>query len=557
MKKYTYIIIITFLLAFYGKVKAQPTAVKNAAKSVFKLTTYKTDGSLLATSNGVFIGNDGEGISNLQPFIGAAKAVVTDSKGKTMAVTRILGINGIYDMARFKVEGKTNPLSSAPVASVSGAQVWLIPFSMSQSSITSATVKNVETFMDKYSYYIFSISAPDGTTACPFVNSQGQVIGLMQPSTTNTDIHATDANFAMSLKTTGLSLNNATMQKIGIPAALPKEKEQALLALMISEQNNDSTKHIATINDFIAQYPDLIDGYTSLAQTYININNFDDAAKVMETAIKNVSKKDEAHYNYGKLIYNKEIYQSDIPYASWSLDKALDETNKAYAINAQSTYLHQRAQIIFSQGQYQKAYDMFISLLNSEIRNPELFYEAARCKQMLQAPAKERIALLDSAINNTDTLRIQEAAQYFLARAEAYNEIDSFRQAVFDYTRYEILSNRNVNANFYYVREQAEVKSKLYKQALIDIATSIIMDPKEPTYYAEKASLELKVNMLDDAIKTANICIKVAPEYSDGYLILGLAQIKKNNKQEGLANLVKAKDLGNVQAQTLIEKYSK
>lgn len=557
MKKYTYIIIITLLLAFYGEVKAQPTAVKDAAKSVFKLTTYNSDGSQLATSNGVFIGTNGEGISNLQPFIGAAKAVVTDAKGKTMTVTRILGINDIYDMARFKVDGKTIPLNPAPTASASGSQVWLVPFSANKSPITSATVKNVETFMDKYSYYIFSTSAPDGTNSCPFVNSQGQVIGLMQPSTTNTDIHATDANFAMSLKTTGLSLSNATMQKIGIPAALPEEKEQALLALIISEQNNDSTKHVSIISDFIAKYPDLVDGYSALAQTYINTNNFDAAAKEMETAIKNVTKKDEAHYNYGKLIYNKELYKSNIPYTAWSLDKALDETNKAYAINALPTYQHQQAQIIFAQGQYQKAYDMFMSLLNSNIRNPELFYEAARCKQMLNAPAKERIALLDSAINNTDTLRIQEAAQYFLARAEAYNETDSFRQAVFDYTRYEILSNRNVNANFYYVREQAEVKARLYKQALLDITTAIIMDPKEPTYYAEKASLELKVNMPDDAIKTANICIKVAPEYSDGYLILGLAQIKKDNKQEGLANLAKAKDLGNTQAQALIDKYSK
>lgn len=557
MMKIINIIIITLLFSVSGESKAQSSAVKNAAKSVFKLTTYNSDGTLLATSNGVFIGEEGEGISNLQPFIGAAKAVVTDTKGKSMNVTRILGINDIYDMARFRVDGKTIPLNPASSVSASGSQVWLLPFSTKAPSITPATVKDVETFMEQYSYYIFTFNAPDDTEGCPFVNSAGQIIGLMQPSTTNTDIHATDANFARSLNTTGLSFSNATMQKIGIPAALPNTKDQALLALIISEQDKDSTKREAAISDFISQYPDLIDGYTARAQAYINTNNFDDATKEMETAIKNVAKKDEAHYNYSKLIYNKEIYKNDIPYANWNLDKALDEINKAYAINPHPTYLHQKAQIIFSKGQYQEAYDTFISLLNTEINNPELFYEAARCKQMLKAPAKEIIALLDSAINNTDTLRIQEAAPYFLARAEIYNEIDSFRQAVFDYTRYEVLSNRNVNANFYYIREQAEVKAKLYKQALFDITTAIIMNPQEPTYYAEKASLELKVNMLDDAIKTANLCIKVAPEYSDGYLILGLAQIKKENKAEGLANLRKANDLGSTQAQALIEKYSK
>lgn len=135
------------------------------------------------------------------------------------------------------------------------------------------------------------------------------------------------------------------------------------------------------------------------------------------------------------------------------------------------------------------------------MRNPELFYEAAQCKTMLKAPQQEVIALLDSAINNTDTLRIREAAPYFLARGDAYNAIDSFRQAVFDYTRYEILSGQRMNSQFYYIRSQAEIKAKLYQQALGDLAAAIILSPKEPTYYAEMASLQLRVNMLDEAIK--------------------------------------------------------
>lgn len=555
--KYLNIIILTLLLALSNECEAQPAAVKNAAKSVFTLTTYNSEGTVLAKSNGVFIGSNGEAISNLQAFIGAAKAVITDQKGNTMNVSRIMGINDIYDVVKFKVDGKTTPLATAPTASASGSQVWLISLSGKSPIMTAATVKSVETFMDKYSYYIFTLNAPDNSQACPFVNASGQVIGLMQPSSTNFDIHATDANFAACLQNTGLSFSNTTMRKIGIPAALPADKDQALLAMMMAEQNKDSIKHVAAINDFISQHPDMTDGYTAKAQRLVADNDFDGAAREMETAIKKVAKKDEAHFNYSKIIYNKEIYKNDVPYTAWSLDKAFDEINKAYAINPLPTYRHQQAQLHFAKSEYQKAYDLFIELTNSPIRNPELFYEAARCKQMLKAPAKETIALLDSAINNTDTLRIQEAAPYFLTRAEIYNDIDSFRQAVFDYTRYEILYGRPVPANFYYVREQAEVKARLYKQALIDITRAIITEPKEPTYYAEKASLELKVNMPDDAIKTAGLCIKVAPEYSDGYLILGLAQIRKDNKTEGLANLEKAKQLGNAQAQNFIDKYSK
>ncbi len=549
--------ITLIILCVCGTGKAQTSAVKNAAKSVFKLTTYNADGSVLATSNGVFVGNNGEAISDLKPFIGAAKATVTDTKGREMNVERIMGINDLYDVAKFMVSGKTTPLPMAQSASTSGSQAWLVGYAKKSPTITAATVKSVETFMDKYSYYIFSLTAPENTNACPFVNSEGQVIGIMQPSTTSSDIHATDAKFIVDLQTSGLSIEDETMKKIGIPLALPSDKDQALLTLMMAAQTNDSIKHAAIVNDFISQYPTSVDGYTAQAQIYVNANEFDKAAKEMETAIKKAEKEDEAHYNYSNIIYEKEVYKSNIPYEPWSLDKAYDEINKAYALNPQPSYQHQQALIIYAKGDYQKAYDMFMNLTKTSIRNPELFYSASQCKQMLKAPAKEVIALLDSAINNTDTLRIREAAPYFLARAEAYMTTDSFRQAVFDYTRYEILVNGNVNSNFYYIREQAEVKAKLYQQALIDITRAIVLNPKEPTYYAERASLELRVNMVDDAIKTASKCIELAPEYADGYLLLGLGQITKGNKTEGLANLEKAKQLGHIQAQEMIDKYSK
>lgn len=45
------------------------------------------------------------------------------------------------------------------------------------------------------------------------------------------------------------------------------------------------------------------------------------------------------------------------------------------------------------------------------------------------------------------------------------------------------------------------------------------------------------------------------PENSDGYLFLGLAQCMKGDKEQGVANLRKAKDLGDPQADSLIEKY--
>ena len=538
---------------------AQSDAVKEAAKSVFKLTTYNADGTVLSESNGVFTSQDGTAISSLKPFIGAAKAIITDTKGKQAEVTRMLGANELYDIAKFKVDReKTKPITFSTVPSKNGDAVWLITYDdKGTAQPIGATVKSVETFMDKYSYYIIMAQAPDKSEACPFVNDNGQIIGLMKRSNSSLDIHAVDANFAMSLATTGLSLNDPVLRQIGIAPALPNDKDQALLTLIMAEQGNDSTKLTAIVNDFLAKYPDLTDGYTAKARMQVNKNDFKGANETMEEAIKRASRKDMAHAEYGRLIYNNLVNDANQNIPEWTLGKAEEETDKAFAINPLPTYKHQKAQITFAKGKYQEAYDVFTELLNSQMRNPELFYEASQCKVMLKAPESEIIALLDSAINNTDSLRMNEAAPYFLARAEAYNALDSFRQAVFDYTRYEILVGHPLEAQFYYIRSKTETKAKLYKQALGDMAAAIIRAPQEPTYYAEMASLQLRVNLHDDAIKTAQRCIELAPEYSDGYLILGLAQISKGDKNTGMANLDKAKQLGNPQAQPLIDKYSK
>ena len=81
------------------------------------------------------------------------------------------------------------------------------------------------------------------------------------------------------------------------------------------------------------------------------------------------------------------------------------------------------------------------------------------------------------------------------------------------------------------------------------------MNPQEILYYAEKASLQIRVGLYDDAIETAKESIAIDANDSDGYMFLGLAQCLKGNKKEGLPNLQKAKDMGNTQAESLIEKY--
>ena len=165
------------------------------------------------------------------------------------------------------------------------------------------------------------------------------------------------------------------------------------------------------------------------------------------------------------------------------------------------------------------------------------------------------LALMDSAMSTFTKPYLKEVAPYLWARSQARLSAKKYREAISDMNDYEELMKATVNDNFYYIRHQAEIEGRLYQQALNDITRAIVMNPKETFYYAEKASLEIRVGLYDNAIATAKECISIDANDSDGYMFLGVAQCLKGNKKEGIKNLQKAKDLGNLQADKLIQKY--
>ncbi len=117
MKK---IIYIAFALLVATNCSAQ---IESAAKSVFSLTTFKKDGTLLASTHGVFVGDKGEAISSWKPFVGADSAVVIDANGKQSVVSALIGANELYNVCKFKVDGNTQPASVATAASKKGEKV--------------------------------------------------------------------------------------------------------------------------------------------------------------------------------------------------------------------------------------------------------------------------------------------------------------------------------------------------------------------------------------------------------------------------------------------------
>lgn len=534
---------------------AQPGWVKKATKSVFTLKTFDESGALIASSNGFFTGAQGEAVSSFAPFKGAVRAIIIDAQGKELEVTGMMGANEMYDVAKFRVAGKTQPLTVAAAIAPTGSNAWLLPY-REMKKVPSGIVRKAETFLNDYAYYTIAMQAPELAVSCPLLNDNGEVIGIIQPSASSKDSlsYAVSARFADSLKVNGLSLNDPALRQTRIPIEIPDNINDANLMVYMAS-GIDSAAYIRLVDEFIRKFPKASDGYTYRAQFAAAHADFAEADRYIQQALKVADKKDEVLFSYARMIYNKNVYQNNVTYDAWTLDKALETTREASRLNPSPAYKQLEANILYASKRYDEAYDIYTDLArNSNLSAAEMWFFASSCKQQ-KKDTLARLALLDSAVSTFSKPYLKEAAPYLWTRAEARMDAGKYREAISDMNEYEQLMAAEVNARFYYIRHQAEIEGHLYQQALNDIERAITMEPKETVYYAEKASLEIRVGRYDEAMATAKESIAIAPDNSDGYLFLGLAQCLKGNKKEGIPNLQKARELGDPQADGLIEKY--
>ena len=553
MKLRTLILAISLVFGVSTSLFAQPAAVKKAADAAFTLTTFKADGSILATSNGVCISTDGIAVSPWKPFIGADKAVIVDSKGQKHDVECLLGANEIYDIAKLQVSGKT---AAAPLATTvsAGDEVWLTPI-LKSGNAEKANVTSVEKFMDKYNYAILSSSATDKMNGVPVFDKKGQVIGLYNKSGDSQS--STDANYAKDFVLKGLSQNDVTLRQSDIRIGLPNTLEEAVVALMLSSEK-PANIHEAIVNEFITKFPQSNDGYYALANIQIAKGEVANADKTMQTAIGKVTAKDEAHYNFARLIYRNAFipeFEEKAKAIGWTLDKALDEVQKAQSAKANDAYRHLQAQITYAKGDYAKAYTDFEALTKTKFNNPELYLEMAQSRQHLGGTDQEILDLLNKSIELCDTPYVSTSAPYFYTRGQQLEKMGEYRKAVQDYYTYEYFNQGRLGAAFYYMREQCEVKGRMWQQALQDILVASRLDPKEALYPTEAGSLLLRLNKLDAAMSAAQQAIQLDDAQPDAYLILGIAQCESKQKESGIKNIQKAKELGNTQADTFLQKY--
>lgn len=117
--------------------------------------------------------------------------------------------------------------------------------------------------------------------------------------------------------------------------------------------------------------------------------------------------------------------------------------------------------------------------------------------------------------------------------------------------------NGKVNDVFYYYREQAALKAKQFQRALNDLEKAIELNPKDLTYRAELAVVNIRVGRNEEALKILQDALAIDPKYAEAYRLMGIAQLQMKKKQEACQSFAKAKDLGDPNVDELIEKHCK
>lgn len=565
MKK-TIAILFVFVMPFSVLLAQElPKWAENARKAVFSIVTYTKDGQILSTGNGFYIDEQGTGVSDYSLFKGAERAIIITANGKELPVKYMMGANDMYDVVKFKTDfdKKAEALQSATLPSSTGETVYLVPYSTQKSSKgQTGTIAKVDTIGEQQYYYTLTMQTTEKTVSCPIMNAAGQVVGMIQKNndSESKESFAIGIRYLTDLTINALSVNDLALNSIGIKKGLPEDESQALVYLYMASGVYAPNQYFDLLNDFISQYPNNMEGYLRRATYYINIGDdthyalaVEDLKKMLDVA----EKKDEAHYNIAKLIYSYQLNIGDKkPYASWTFDYALNEINEALAITQEPIYYQLQGDIYFAMQKFTEAYTAYDKVNKSKLASAATFYSAAKAKELIEGTdKKEVIALMDSAIAFYPKPYGKDAAPYLYERARIKSDMEDYRGAVTDYNDFYDAMLGQTSAEFHLIRSQAELNCRMYQQAINDINKAVELDPNNVTYWVEKGGIHIRVNQAAEAIQALTRAIKMDPENAPAYRMLGYAQIQNKEKDKGLANLQKAKDLGDEVADGLLQKY--
>ena len=560
MKKIILSILVAFMSLSATSAPKQPKWIKGAKNSVVRIVSFN-EGTEIHQGQG-FICNGNTVFTDLSFLTGADSIIAIDGKGIAHNAEVLTGANGIYEVARFIIpQGKR--ISTLPLTQDSAAvdeKLYILPYTTQKKvEAVEAKVIHLTDIANGCKYYTLSCTPDSSLFGCPVMNAGGAVIGIVQKCNTETDTctYVLDAQFINQIEIGAASLAENAYKQINIRKQLPANEENAL-AYVFMMQGLSTDEYGKLLNDYIAQFPNSADGYFNKGAFLINeadSTQHQYALSLIEKSIElSGDKSHEFLCDYANLIYNTITNNFKVGIDNWNLELALDIINKAIEAKEEPAYYRIKGNILYSLGNYRESYDCYKKINESNLASPETYLLAYTISRELDIDIEEQITLIDSAISKCGTPTPQRAAQYIQERALLNEKAGNYRNAVVDLYRYEeLLGSLYMSANFYYIREQLEIKAKMYELALKDIEHAITLEPNDIGYKLEQASLLVRVGEIEKALPLLQQLAEEEPNISDIHRLLGICYMRTNKTAAARKSLEKAKSLGDTLVDQLLQ----
>ncbi len=548
MKRY---ITLGLCLLSLSYIFAAPKWIKSGTKSIVHLYAPQQKGDTL-TAYSFFLNETGLLVVPLSVIQNAKEAWITDVSDKSYRISRIKGFNTTYNVAVLQAEmGKKKSVCMPVVDSTQpiGTQVYLMP------NGTLDEITQVEK-AGNYDYFTLKSAANPQLAGNPIINETGQVVGILQTPVlvARAPNYGLDIRYIHGLSIRPIDANNSDLRNCGIQKSLPEDEKQAISFLYLVSATDNPLKE-KYIDDFIQAFPNTVTGYIQKAEWLSNNQRYAEAETTYEQGLKQVTEhSDEIYYSRSRISYLVNIQPNGAGTDLWRLEHALEDISKAQSISPQPIYTLQEANVLFSLKRYEEAFLKYMETTQTNMRSAEIFMYAWQCKKNLGATNEELLALNDSAVACFTKPYPKENATYLFLRSNVLTEMGRLREAISDLNDYEHLMQDALSAEFYYKREQLEVRSRMFAPAINDIQKAISLAPKEPLYYSESAAIFIRINDMESAIRECNKAIAADPKFPDAYRLLGICLREKGDKDGARLQLQKAISLGDTLAKDILEK---
>lgn len=556
MKNMTLFLLSLFSVLGVSAAK-EPKKVSAAKKAVATILVYN-EGQLLGNGVGVYSGA-GELLASYSLFVGADSAVAITPDGISREVQRVVGANDIYDCIKLRTRNdkKQQSLSLATADATEGEILYLVSYGAKKSGVVEPLKVVSVSKVGGVPYYTFSFSMQGRYLSAPVVNGNGELVALMQPTTPGDTInsYAVGASLAAGLATTSLTYGSEVFRKTDIPVALPAPQKEALTTLYLLQgyaYTDSRDRYLQPLAEYCELYPDSYEGHLMRAE-YLALADsaLECAREEWGEALRVTEKPDDVHYNISK-VYATMLSRTSESDALQMRDSAIVHIEKAVDIKPEPLYIQHKAELLYAKGDYASSFECYMALSQTNMGGAVTFVAASRCKEALEE-WDAAIACMDSAVNAFGADTDAFVAPYIIQRAMLKQRAKRYREAVLDYNAYASLREGQLNANFYYSREQAEYEARMYQQAIDDIEMALYLQPDELVYLIEKGRLCYKVKLIDEAIAALTRAAELANDSPDAHYMLARCYMVKGEKAAAKASMLRAKELGHFDADARLQ----